>query len=275
MKKIHLLLLTVMFLCFMFTSCDLNVNLVEKEGQHKAEEPVVLESRENGDTQNIENDTCIENDGQQINEHDTYIENDSQQSIEDNTDIDIDEPSNILTDYNDYCEYIDNNAKLLPEDFVSYEQLASLGEFQCLTFSIASDHSYYIYDIKTSDGFLITAFIKHDDMNSSNISTEEITVLQSKPANLLQTSSYKSQKVSYKNIQYTYNSDGELRYVSTHIGDIKLTFSPGAVYDVDTNKFVYMRFADYKSVSENILVCLLSGNEKNASIDLFLTNPSG
>ena len=192
----------------------------------------------------------------------------------DKTDYIVEERSTRITDIDEYGEYLKANAKLLPNDFITYGELRPLGEFVNLVIPVSGDHSYYLYNLKDSTGFLISVAITHIDASKDADITKDSIVLQSRPSNLVLASDYRLQKVVFNNIRYSYDADGELIYATTYIKDIKITFSPGEVFVPDgsgtSGKFVAMKFSEYKCEDENILTCILDGNKDNKDLSLYL-----
>ena len=193
------------------------------------------------------------------------------------------EPSTRLESYGDYCEYIEIHDQALPDDFITYEKLSSIGEFDLLIFSVSGDHTFYQYILNGEGGFKIVVSIEHyteEEKKVLNASTTNQPIqLQNLPSsNMIYTSVYKSQAVIYNGIQYSYNSDGELRALMIWIDNIRIYFYPDDVFVCDDSgkviDFVRLSFADYKPTSENIIMCLFSGNQENMDIAASLTDAS-
>ena len=192
----------------------------------------------------------------------------------DKTDYIVEERSTRITDIDEYGEYLKANAKLLQNYFITYGELRPLGEFVNLVIPVSGDHSYYLYNLKDSTGFLISVAITHIDASKDVDITKDSIVLQSRPSNLVLASDYRLQKVVFNNIRYSYDADGDLIYATTYIKDIKITFSPGEVFVPDSSgtsgKFVAMKFSEYKCEDENLLTCILDGNKDNKDLSLYL-----
>lgn len=206
-----------------------------------------------------------------ISDETTNLQND-----ENNMNDEVEEPSTSLESYEVYCNYILNNKSCLPEGFVTYEMLSSIGEFKSLVFPNDYDMEYYQYQIIGDDGFPIAVYVDHrnSENSSPNISTKQPVYLDKFPSdNMTYSERYKSETVVYNDIEYRYNADGDLGRIVIKIGKIEISFWPDATFVPNSNggSFVYMKkFADYKSKEENILTQLLSGNRDNAYLESIL-----
>ena len=247
-NKYLLWIVIFMVFCCSLVSCNLNNN------HGNIEETSKTESMISDETTNLQND-------------------------ENNMNDEVEEPSTSLESYEVYCSYILNNKSYLPEGFVTYEMLSSIGEFKSLVFPNDYDMEYYLYQIVAEDGFPIVVYIDHrnSENSSPNISTEQPVYLDKFPSgNMTYSEQYKSETVVYNDIEYRYNADGDLGRIVIKIGKIEISFWPDATFVPNSNggSFVYMKkFADYKSKEENILTQLLSGNRDNAYLESILKEP--
>ena len=133
-----------------------------------------------------------------ISDETTNLQND-----ENNMNDEVEEPSTSLESYEVYCNYILNNKSCLPEGFVTYEMLSSIGEFKSLVFPNDYDMEYYQYQIIGDDGFPIAVYVDHrnSENSSPNISTKQPVYLDKFPSdNMTYSERYKSETVVYNDI---------------------------------------------------------------------------
>lgn len=200
----------------------------------------------------------------------TDMENiDSDSSLNESEQIHINEPSDCFEGMDAYNQYIEKTK--LPEDFVSYAMLQSIGEFESLLFPTSGDTSYYIYYLIDENGFPLVIYIEHIDdgeISDGKISADSDTIILQKvlESGMAFNSEYKSKKVLINNIEYTYTSDGDLRYVSTVVGNNVIRVGADSVFDPSTKKFVRLKLSDYEIQNNNLVGYMLLGNPEN--IDL-------
>lgn len=71
---------------------------------------------------------------------------------------------------NEYAEFLDLNE--MPDDFVTYDKIKTIGTFECLVFlsdAYAEDYSSYMYSLVDSEGFGITLYVDHSEGVLSNL----------------------------------------------------------------------------------------------------------
>lgn len=259
----------LIFVMMLFVSCNSNelgvTSLTTEDiGQHKETSDGSL----NGVWSDI--DTALGDNMDNV-EMDSVAEGKSDTETEPN--IDVDPISTILTSLTAYQEYIASNK--MPEDFISYEKLSSVGEFDSLTFRESGNHFYYHYNLISENGFAIMINISRLDKGETLVSGDRSgrkivypdTIIEEKICFDEQNS---NKIIVYNDIAYRYDTKGELQYVSIISGNYMISFSPQSTYIESQKEFVGMKFSDYKAENENILTCLLSGNEKREDISSFL-----
>ncbi len=258
MKKMRVLYILI-FVMMLFVSCNSNEPGVtslstEDIGQHKETSDGSL----NGVWSDI--DTALGDNMDNV-EMESATEGNSDTETEPN--IDVEPISTILTSLTAYQEYIASNK--MPDDFISYEKLSSVGEFESLTFRESGNHFYYHYTLIAKDGFEVMINISRlsegETLVSNDVSGREIIYPEKITEKDICYNKENSNKiVVYNRIAYRYDRDGELQYVSVICGNYMIHFS---VF----NDMKYMKFSDYKSDSENILTRILSGNRENVSFE--------
>ncbi len=192
----------------------------------------------------------------------------------DNEDLDIDAESIYLTSVEEYYKFIETD--VMPNDFITYDMLKDIGDLQSFVIPDRDYLSYYGYHLSDENGFLIDVFITHlEEAEKGSLVATDTVQLQAKPIEgFLYGKEFDNNKVFYNDIQYTYSSNGSLRYITTIINSVKISISPSSIYDSDLGKVVELDFVDYKPSTENLITYLISGNEDNVDIARYLAGKS-
>ena len=241
---------------------DVKENL-ETDGQTKGED-VKDNLKTDGQTKGEDVKDNLETDEQTMGENnDAYTEGD--------IDISVDPIFWILTDIDEYREYVSKHE--MPKDFISYDKLSSIGEFSWLTFR--ASHFDYHYELIDKNGFIIVMYVSllepGEDLISGDVSGREVLRPDKLETEKIVFNTEFAEKIVLCNdIKYIYDRDGRLRYVSFIAGRYMITFEAGSVYNEKEGKYDRMSFADYKPAVENALTVLLSGNEDNVSLEAML-----
>ena len=151
----------------------------------------------------------------------------------------------------EYRTYLEE--KTMPEEFVSYEMLSDIGAFYLFVPYDAGGVIYqYSYRLKTDDGFVDI------DISHGQDDTAEIIYLQlPPPEGFAKTDQFKHVAVSYNDIIYIYPESGELEAMRVVLNNMNLTISAGGEDS---------ELSGLKLESDNLVTCLLSGNEDNVDI---------
>ena len=170
----------------------------------------------------------------------------------------------------EYNDYVASTTK--PDTFVSYEMLSDIGEMEL--FIPCSEHGivcHYSYSLVTGNGLRIGISVSHGDMcllgncaeevflgcDSDYKNTDSDIYLPFPPTQgFANTNEFNKQIVSYNGIRYAYADGGELVGMEVVLDDIRIT-----VYPRMNCKFSQLVFE-----RENLITCLLSGNEDNEDI---------
>ena len=180
----------------------------------------------------------------------------------------------------------------LPEGFVEYDRFAMLGEFEYFTGPGFSPLSRYSYVCRDEDGFRLSIYICHlaleseegeivDDIDvyrekivphAYNSNFENPIILYNpkishpddaaKLGNLAYQPGY--EVISLNNVHYQYTSEGYLRYMTTIVEGLLISFS---VYvGPDEN----VTFNDYAPEEENFVVRMLRGEDVSEELRTIL-----
>lgn len=240
--KIKILAILTLLCIFSTTSCDFVNTEFNKLSNN---------STENGNMQHV-------------GESEIKIE------VSETEEIDVDTVSIYLSsveEYNKFIETVD-----LPNDFITYDMLQDIGELNSFVVPDGDYLMYYGYHLLDENGFSIDVFITHlAQSEGGSLESTDTAKLQAKPiSGFLNGQKFDQEKVFYNNIEYTYNSNGTLRYITTVVNNIKISVSPSSVYDSASGKVVALDFVDYKPVGENLITHLISGNEAEVDIARYL-----
>lgn len=248
MKKSILACMMIIILLSSVVSCDI------KEKPENDRQTTVEDVKENFET----------------DEQTTGENNDA--STEGDIDISVDPAFAVLTDIDEYREYVSKHE--MPKDYIAYEKLSSIGEFSSLTFR--ASHFDYHYELIDKNGFIIVVSVgllqPGEDLVSGDVSGRDVLRPNKLETEKIAFNTECANKIVLCNdIKYNYDSEGILRYISFIAGRYMITFEAGSVYNEKEGKYDRMSFADYKPATENALTVLLSGNKDNVSIGSMLS----
>lgn len=192
-------------------------------------------------------------------------------AVSGDSNIDIDPVFVVLTDINEYRKYIAQHE--MPNDFIAYEKISSVGEFSSLTFR--ESHFNYHYELVDKNDFIIVMSVSRlqpgEDLISGDVSGREVLRPDKlETVNVVFNKKCANKIVLFNDIKYNYDLEGTLKSISFIAGEYKITFEAGSVYNAEEGKYDQMSFADYTPETENVLTMLLSGNENNVSIESIL-----
>lgn len=210
------------------------------------------------------NSTEIGNIQQLVGESEEQIEN------SETAEIKIDPASIYISsveEYNKFTETAD-----LPDAFITYDMLKDVGELSSFVVPDVDYLSYYGYHMIDENGFSIDVFITHlAQSEGGGLEATDTVQLQTKPVSgFLSGKEFYNEKVFYNNIEYTYNPNGSLRYITTVVNNIKISVSPSSIYDSASGKVITLDFVDYKPSGENLITHLISGNDAEVDIARYL-----
>lgn len=212
--------------------------------------------------------SCVQTNGD--SEHKSEASTINDETIDEN--LNVDAESIYLSTFEQYSSFIKSID--LPDDFISYSMLEEIGTFHSFVVPSSDYLSYYGYHLMDENGFQVDIFVTHFDKKPEIGTFDTETVqLQIKPATgFLSGKNFESKKVSYNDIQYTYDSAGSLRYITTVLGDVMISVSPGSMFDNNSKKVVEMDFVDYKPSTANLVTYLIDGNESHLDIARYLAS---
>lgn len=120
---------------------------------------------------------------------------------------------------NEYAEFLDLNE--MPNNFVTYDEIKTIGIFECLVFlsdAYAEDYSSYMYSLVDSEGFGITLYVDHNQGVLSN--SDSVSNLHG--TNMRMLSDTRSGVFISEGLKYQYIS-GELFSISWKTQNINYT----------------------------------------------------
>ena len=120
---------------------------------------------------------------------------------------------------NEYVEFLDLNE--MPDDFVTYDKIKTIGTFECLVFlsdAYAEDYSSYMYSLVDSEGFGITLYVDHSEGVLSNLDS----VLNLHGTDMRMLSDTRSGVFTYDGLKYKYVL-GELLSISWETLNVNYT----------------------------------------------------
>ena len=164
----------------------------------------------------------------------------------------------------------------LPEGFVEYGQFAMLGEFEFFTGPGISPMSNYHYKYRVKDGVSVHMSIRHlaleleegEIVDDVDVYREKICPYAYDPkishpsAAKLGNLAYqpKYEVISLNNVHYQYTSEGYLRYMTTIVEGLLVSFT--------TNSEI--TFNDYAPEEENFLVRMIRGEDVSEELRTIL-----
>ena len=193
-----------------------------------------------------------------------------QSEITETQDLYIDPESIYLSSVEEYNEFIKTG--VMPKDLITYDMLKGIGEFESFVVPDLDCPTYYGYHLSDYNGFLIDIFITHlEEGKKDDIVAADMVQLQDHPIfGFLDGKKFDNKTVFCNGIQYSYNANGSLRYITTVVDDVEIIVSPGSIYDSSSGKVIELDFIDYKPSSENLITHLVSGNKDNVDIANYL-----
>lgn len=210
MKKTILLLLTLTLILCIFVSCDkvAEHDLLDKTNFETSSAEMTSTSTLKTETTGTEtSNSSSENNQNASNETQTdTLSNETSESLKIET-PDIERPLLSLWTENEYTEFLDSTD--LPDDFVSYAKIESIGDFSALVFlsdAYRGDYSSYMYSLVDSEGFEMSLYVDHGERN---------LITQSPISNVNKTNMREQLDTSkgvyvFDNIKYSYLTEGLL-----------------------------------------------------------------
>ena len=189
----------------------------------------------------VNQNDSTQNDSTQNDSTETHTNNPPGEIVKPN----IEYPLLGLSSKEEYTEFL--NSVELPDDFVSYDKIDAIGDFDVLIFlspAYTNNYSSYMYGFVDSEGFAITLYVDHRDQvlsTESSVSNVNKTNMRLLPDTSENVCVYVS-----NNMKYTYIS-GKLQSISWKTQNITYTLcasgTPGTKmmlsdYPLTTSTFV-------------------------------------
>ena len=172
-------------LCLILSACDINITDKNNQSDSTETNNMTDSSNEEIDSQDIKNKTT-----------EPY---------------DIEIPLLTLESMDMYTEFLNSNE--MPDDFVLYDEISDVGDFEILIFlcnAYSHDYSSYLYGLVDSEGFEISLYVEH---NTDEFSLETDSIIQVNKTNMSLLTDTSDGDYIHDNIKYTYVS-GELFSIS-------------------------------------------------------------
>ena len=206
-------------LCLILSAC--NINITDKNNQSDSTETnnMTDSSNEEIDSQDIKNKTT-----------EPY---------------DIEIPLLTLESMDMYTEFLNSNE--MPDDFVLYDEISDVGDFEILIFlcnAYSHDYSSYLYGLVDSEGFEISLYVEH---NTDEFSLETDSIIQVNKTNMSLLTDTSDGDYIHDNIKYTYVS-GELFSISWKTQNITYILCKGG----------YPMFSDYPPTTSTFVGKMLN-----------------
>lgn len=243
----------IVFLMLVMSSCNFNAILTDNTATNSIRETEIYES--------VSQETDI------------IVSSSTENDAASDSFIDIDPVFVLLESLESYTEYISSNN--MPKDFISYEMLASLGQFRRLTFRDCENHYFYHYNLIDNNGLELFVNISRLEAGQTLVSKDksgnEILYLESlSKDNICINKEFSNKIIIYNEIAYRYDENGVLYYVSTIVGNYIVGIGQPCKYMESEGKVVYYNFEEYDTTQENLLTYILSGNEQNIDFELLI-----
>ena len=160
--------------------------------------------------------------------------------------------------------YFPKTFQPLPSDFIPYEKLSALGEFEVLVFLCEArqgDYSRYFYSFRDENGFKYGLEIYHDGGISYNTTLkdreQDVTVISNAHANnitdlrtIQKSQTDRIQFVQIKNITYCYLPSGKLMNISWAENGISFGLSSTAATEYEPSGY----FSEYPMDGKNTFI---------------------
>ena len=172
-------------LCLILSACDINITDKNNQSDSTETNNITDFSNEEIDLQDIKNKTT-----------DTYQ---------------IEIPLLTLYSMDMYTEFLNSNE--IPDDFVLYDEISDIGDFESLVFlchAYSIDYKSYLYGFVDSEGFQISLYVYHD---TDKFSLKNDSIVQVNKTNMSLLTDTSDGDYIHDNIKYTYIS-GELISIS-------------------------------------------------------------
>ena len=136
-----------------------------------------------------------------------------------------------IFDYDEYVMFVKKT--MLPDYFVSYEELSEFGTFNgfvCLSDATAQDYSSLIYAFVDESGEEFSMYVNYTPKCSFAESKKTKAAIDSKNINTsdmrtVKVTESQSCKYSYQGIEYVYSMHGEIMSITWYCGDIEFVLS--------------------------------------------------
>ena len=243
----------IVFLMLVSSSCNFNAILADNTATNSIRETEIYES--------VSQETDI------------IVSSSTENDAASDSFIDIDPVFVLLESLESYTEYISSNN--MPKDFISYEMIASLGQFRRLTFRDSKNHYFYHYALIDNNELELFVDISRLDAGETLVSEDksgnEIIYLDSMSSeNICYNKEFSTKIIIYNDIAYRYDKNGVLYHVSTIVGNYKIGIGQPCKCLESEGKVVYYSFSEYDTTQENLLTYILSGNEQNINFELLI-----
>jgi len=134
----------------------------------------------------------------------------------------------------EYNAFVAENHGKLPEGFITWEQVRTFGDINCMV--IAYDFKYYQYSITDESGTQIDFEVRHqsqtDQLAAVNYTS---TMLAQGSLRRITNTTGKAMVVSRNDMEYTYAITGELLSISWYQNGVKTTIA-GHTYEYPENR---------------------------------------
>lgn len=170
--------------------------------------------------------------------------------------------------FDEYNAFIHHFSQALPENFITYDDLADIGAFDLFVMVGSGGFQAYAYVVRPSETFAIDIAIFHmADGESSEISDQHdpprlYIPSSDEDTSDMRTSIHTVTTVRLHNADYLYGNNGELIHIITYIDGYQITIKGASIYDGE--EFHRCSISDYDLSNENFITLLLLGAEREA-----------